>query len=151
MTNPNQDIDAGNGIVIHKVDRLLTIPLNTTLMSYRLEQTAVIGALTATGLIETIDTVDDLTLFIPSNAAFEAAGSAFVNATQEQLSEVLTYHAVTESVLFANQVINTSVASLEGTDLTLTVSDEGDIFVNSARVILPNILLSNGVAHLIDT
>ena len=44
---------------------------------------------------------------------------------------------------------NTTVEAYSGGELTVTVVDD-TIFVNDAKVIIPNILLSNGVAHVID-
>lgn len=34
--------------------------------------------------------------------------------------------------------------------MRITVEDDNDIFVNSAEVEVANVLLSNGVAHVID-
>lgn len=36
-----------------------------------------------------------------------------------------------------------------GGDLRITIVD-GDVFVNSARVVLPDVLVANGVVHVID-
>jgi len=37
----------------------------------------------------------------------------------------------------------------QGTDLTITLQD-GDIYVNSAKVIKPDLIVANGVVHVID-
>lgn len=42
-----------------------------------------------------------------------------------------------------------SVPSLLGPNLLITLTD-GDVFVNSAKVLIPNILVANGVVHVID-
>lgn len=86
---------------------------------------------------------------MPVNEAFQAAGSAFEGASVETLTAVLAYHVVNGSVVFSTDVANGKVATYGGEDLTLSVVD-GTIFVNTAKVIIPNILLSNGVAHVID-
>jgi hypothetical protein len=41
--------------------------------------------------------------------------------------------------------------TLAGEDLTITIDDEGAVFVNNARVINSDILIANGVLHVIDT
>lgn len=43
----------------------------------------------------------------------------------------------------------TKLTALNGKPLTITLSN-GTVFVNSARVITPDILVSNGVVHVID-
>ncbi|TKX25193.1 fasciclin domain-containing protein 3 [Elsinoe australis] len=143
------DITVG-GVTIHKIDEVLTIPLNASDTAERLNATAALGALTQAGLIDQLDIVPDLTLFIPNNEAFQAVGSAFAGASIETLRDVLQYHAVTGNVLFSTEVTNTTVTASNGGTLNLTVIDD-DIFVNGAKVILPNVLMSDGVAHVIDS
>lgn len=166
MTNGHhQDITTIPGITIHKIDQVLTIPLNLSDTLLRLDQlgtSAVLGALDTAGLIDridsdgeseeqTLDTIEDITVFIPNNDAFVAAASAFQNASVEVLTEVLEYHAIQGSVVFASDIANGSVQTVQGSELTLSVGYDGTVYVDNARVILPNILLSNGVAHIIDT
>lgn len=57
---------------------------------------------------------------------------------------------MTGAVLFGEDVTNASIESVQGNDLTLSVED-GAVFVNSAKVVIPNIILTNGVAHVIDS
>jgi uncharacterized surface protein with fasciclin (FAS1) repeats len=112
---------------------------------------AALGALTATDLVKTVDTIEDLTIFVPNNDAFLAAASAFTNASVETLISVLTYHAVAGAVVFASDIANTTVDTVNGNKLTLSVGIDGTVYVDNAKVILPDIILSNGVAHIIDT
>ncbi|KAH7069767.1 FAS1 domain-containing protein [Paraphoma chrysanthemicola] len=158
------DIQVVPNITIHKIDRVLTIPLNLSDTLVRLPQlstSAALGALDITGLLDrvdvggessqlTLDTAEDITVFIPNNAAFLAIGSLLQNASNETLRSVLGYHAVAGSVVFASDITNTTVESAEGSDLTLSVGTDGTVYVDNARVVFPNILLSNGVAHIID-
>ncbi|KAJ4301397.1 hypothetical protein N0V90_003489 [Kalmusia sp. IMI 367209] len=148
------DIQSVSGITVHKIDEVLVIPRNLSATLSRLPQvglSAALGALTATELVETVDTVEDLTIFVPNNDAFVIAASAFANASVETLTSVLTYHAVTGAVVFASDVTNTTVDTVNGNKLTLSVGTDGTVYVNNAKVVLPNIILSNGVAHIIDT
>jgi uncharacterized surface protein with fasciclin (FAS1) repeats len=112
--------------------------------------TSAVGAIAAANLTETIDAVADLTIFIPVNQAFDAIGNILANASIETLQTVLTYHAVTGSVLFSGDLSNTTVPSVQGNDLTVTVTDDA-VFVNTAKVVIPNVILYNGVAHVIDS
>lgn len=146
----HQDITVG-GITIHKIDTVLYIPLNASQTAVDFGLDAAAGALATTGLVAVgeIDFVSDLTLFIPTNGAFEAIGSILADASLETVSNILEYHAIVGDVLFTADLSNTSVPSASGADLTISIIDE-TIFVNTARVVVPNILLSNGVAHITD-
>ena len=42
-----------------------------------------------------------------------------------------------------------SLETVEGSDVRITVDDEG-VFVNNAKVIIPDVLIANGVVHVID-
>ena len=97
----------------------------------------------------TLDIATDLTLFIPSNEALDAIGSVLTSADVETLTAVLEYHAVVGSVLLSTDLTKTTVEAVSGGELTVSIIDD-TIFVNDAKVIIPNILLSNGIAHVID-
>lgn len=112
---------------------------------------AALGAVVTAGLAQTLDTVADLTIFIPNNDAFVSAASAFANASVETLTSVLTYHAIAGAVIFASDITNGSVATVNGNKLAINVGTDGTVYVDNAKVVLPNIQLSNGVAHIIDT
>ena len=45
--------------------------------------------------------------------------------------------------------MNETVMAMNGMNLTITV-EGSDVFVNSAKVVTPNVLVSNGVVHVID-
>ncbi|KAG8623694.1 hypothetical protein KVT40_008670 [Elsinoe batatas] len=143
------DLTLGS-VIVHKIDEVLTIPLNASDTAERLNATAALGALTLTGLADPLDIVPDLTLFIPVNEAFQAAASAFEGASVETLRDVLQYHAITGNVIFSSEITNTTAQASNGGTLTFSVIDD-KIYVNTARVLIPNVLLSDGVAHVIDT
>ncbi|KAK0383985.1 hypothetical protein NLU13_8074 [Sarocladium strictum] len=48
------------------------------------------------------------------------------------------------------QLANVSVPSFQGADLTITVAEDGSAWVNGAKILFPNVLLFNGVAHIFD-
>jgi uncharacterized surface protein with fasciclin (FAS1) repeats len=157
----HQDIQTIPSITLHKIDRVLTVPLslsNTLVRLPQLNTSAALGALEVVGFIdtneenneETLEDLQDFTVFIPSNAAFSAVASIFQDASIQTLRSVLNYHAVQGSVVFASDVVNMTVKTMQGNDLTLSVGTDSTIYVDNARIVVPNILLSNGVAHIID-
>lgn len=98
---------------------------------------------------QTVNSLSDVTIFAPSNAAFAAIGSALGSLTTTQLTQILTYHVVTGTVGYSSLLTNTTLKTVNGESLTITILN-GSVFVNSARVITPNVLVANGVVHVID-
>lgn len=109
------------------------------------------GALNATDLLDAVDAIPDVTIFAPSTEAFANIGSALANASTEDIASILTYHVVNGTVGYSSGIANgTVLTTLNGANLTITIGEEGRIFVNSARVTIADILVANGVVHVID-
>ncbi|KAK4614926.1 Fasciclin-like arabinogalactan protein [Fulvia fulva] len=142
------DIQVGE-IIVHKIDSLLTLPVKASAQASEAGLTGIVDALTQASLVETVDTTPDLTVFIPSNEAFAALGTGYEGLDTEALTDILTYHVIAGNVLFSPELSNTTVPSLQGTDLTVTVLGDA-VFINEAQVIIPNIIIANGVAHVIN-
>ncbi|KAF7187160.1 Fasciclin-like arabinogalactan protein [Pseudocercospora fuligena] len=144
------DVNITNGVV-HIVDNILYIPPNASTVALAADLTALAGALEATNLTDTIDSATDITIFAPANEAFEAIGSALSTLTAEQAAAILQYHVVNGTVAYSSLLSNgTSVNSSSGQPLNITI-DDGEVFVNQARVIAADVLLANGVLHVIDS
>lgn len=111
--------------------------------------TAAAGALEAADLTDTVNSLQNITVFVPNNAAFSAIASVFGDLSTEMLAEILQYHVVAGTVAYSTGLSNMTVESAEGTELKITVTDDG-VFVNEAKVVLPDVLISNGVVHVID-
>jgi uncharacterized surface protein with fasciclin (FAS1) repeats len=91
-----------------------------------------------------------VTIFAPNNAAFQAIGSTLANASTQELVSLLEYHVVNGTVGYSSSLSNnTSLATLGGNNVTITV-ENGEVFINSAKVVTPDVLVSNGVVHVID-
>ncbi|KAK4493860.1 hypothetical protein PRZ48_015045 [Zasmidium cellare] len=143
------DIMAPNNVIVHKIDTLLQLPVNVTTTGEATGNTAIVDALRQTGLDDTLDTVADLTVFIPNNQAFEAAQSIIAGADVQTLIKVLSYHAVVGDVLFSSELCTGKLKTVEGSKVKVTVTGDG-VFVDNAKVVIPDIILSNGVGHVID-
>lgn len=137
------------GGVIHVIDSVLTVPQSPSSTAAGAELTSLTGALTTANLVSTVDELRDVTIFAPSNAAFQAIGSALANVSTEDLSSILTYHVVQGTVGYSSLLTNTTLPTVNGGSITITVVN-GSVFVNSAKVTLPDVLVSNGVVHVID-
>lgn len=144
------NVNVTNGVV-HIIDQVLTIPENCSATALAANLTALVGALDATNLTEAVDTTPDITVFAPTNAAFEDIGSALANLSAADAKSILEYHVINGTVAYSSLLANgTSINTLEGAPVNITVED-GEVFVNSARVIAADILVSGGVIHVIDS
>ncbi|KAM0722149.1 hypothetical protein Q7P37_001590 [Cladosporium fusiforme] len=141
---------AYNGGIVHIIDSLLTIPPNVSTVAQEANLTAFLGAINATDLADTLDTTSDLTIFAPNNAAFQSISSVLANISTEEAAAVLQYHVLNGTVAYSSTLANGSVPTLGGDNITITILD-GEVFVNRARVINADILLSNGVLHILDS
>lgn len=143
----NQNFTGG---VVHVIDEVLTVPYNVSTTAIAANLTSFVGAINAAGLQSTINSLSDVTIFAPSNTAFQAIGNIVSNASTKTLTSVLEYHVLNGTVAYSTLLGNGSVATLGGGNLTITVED-GAVFVNGARVINSDLLVSGGVMHVIDS
>jgi hypothetical protein len=94
-----------------------------------------------------------VTIFCPNNDAFQklAGTPSANNITDEQLAEILQYHVIQGAVGYSTTLSNDlKLPTLAGQELTITIDAEGGVFVNNARVINSDIIIANGVLHVID-
>jgi uncharacterized surface protein with fasciclin (FAS1) repeats len=104
------------------------------------------------GLVSALSGSSKLTVFAPTNAAFNAvpkATLAKLAADKSLLIKVLEYHVVKGEVLAAKVVKLHSAKTLEGASVKIRVSG-GSVYVNNAKVIKTNVKASNGVIHVIN-
>jgi len=143
-----------DGGVLHIVDTVLTVPASPVVTALDTGLTSLAGALTRAKLVDAVNALMDATIFAPNNAAFQAVGSVVGLATSDPLAKVLEYHVLVNQVKFSTDLAMSGMSSMTFTTLLgekITVRvEKGKIFVNSARVIIADIITSNGVMHVID-
>ncbi len=108
-------------------------------------------AIQKAGLVETLKGKGPFTVFAPTDEAFAKIPKAQLDALlmdKAKLSAVLTYHVVPALVL-AKDVKAGEVATVQGGKLTITT--DGGVKVNNAKVVTTDVMASNGVIHVIDT
>ena len=136
--------------MIHIIDQVLTVPVNDSATAVAANLTSLAGALTQANLVDTVDSLQDVTIFAPSNAAFQAIGSALAGASTQALVSVLEYHVINGTVGYSTSLSNiTSLKTVGGQNITVRI-ENGTVFVNNAKVVTPDVLVSNGVVHVLD-
>jgi uncharacterized surface protein with fasciclin (FAS1) repeats len=112
-----------------------------------------VEAVSAAGLVETLEEPGPYTVFAPTNAAFEALGGTLETllepANKEELAEVLTYHVVPGELTAADLSDGEKLKTVQGDSLEVKVSDAG-VTVNGAAVTAADVEASNGIVHVID-
>lgn len=162
------DVLASNG-VIHVIDEVL-IPEDfyaqtlAQIVAGSPDHTILLSALAKPELSDLLaaanDPTQDLTVFAPTNAAFEgvlaALGMTSIDDMPvEVLKEIVTYHilggAVTSDQL-SNGDVNTLLPGIPGGPefefVTVDLTD--GVTINNANVTAPDLKAVNGVAHVVD-
>ncbi len=115
-----------------------------------------------------------LTVFAPTDEAFAALGEETLTTVlgdQELVTGILLYHVV-DGAVYSLDVVNLltgdmgetegeatpeammpmpfDVTMLSGQMATISLSEDGDVFINEAQIIRTDIDAANGVIHVID-
>jgi uncharacterized surface protein with fasciclin (FAS1) repeats len=125
-----------------------------------------VAAVTAAGLVDTLNSEGPFTVFAPPNSAFAAlpegtVASLLEPANKETLAGILTYHVVSGEVMAADLVAAISdsggsfeITTVNGATLTASIIDGAptltDTAGNTSTIIATDIEASNGVVHLIN-
>jgi uncharacterized surface protein with fasciclin (FAS1) repeats len=131
------------------------------------DHTTLVAAVTAAGLVETLQGAGPFTVFAPTNDAFAKLPAGTVETlllpeNKDQLTKILTCHVVGKAVML--DALNKMIADDGGKHpvptlggCTLQASYEGDMVMltdeggNVATVTVADVVQSNGVIHVIDT
>ncbi|MEQ9461423.1 MAG: fasciclin domain-containing protein [Phycisphaeraceae bacterium] len=114
-----------------------------------------VNAVIAAGLADALKGEGPLTVFAPTDAAFEALGSEAYEAllrpeNREKLVAVLTYHVVSGRVLAGDLRDDRSYETLNGAGVRVDLDGEGGPRVNASRIVVTDVAARNGVIHVID-
>ncbi len=113
-----------------------------------------VAAVAAAGLVDTLKSEGPFTVFAPTDEAFAKLGKT-VNEllkpeNKQMLTKILLYHVVSGKVLAEQAVKLTQANTVAGEKLSLKVTN-GNLFINSSKVIAADVAASNGVIHVIDS
>jgi len=148
-TITRRDIASSNGY-LDIVGTVLPPPAPLLTVAERAGLTTLLEALGQVGLNVTLNDMDAITLFAPTNDAFAAVPGW---SDRADLEELMRYH-VAVSAYYAPDLTNgTELQSyLDGAYLTVDVTEAGALTLNdgNATVTVRNALTKNGVIHIID-
>ena len=150
VTTPN--VDADNGVV-HVLNKVL-LPIETVAdKAIDGGLSTLVAAVVKAELLPALsDPFVELTVFAPTNAAFDALALALGTDLNgilalPNLADVLFYH-VTEGNVVSGDLTNGNVTMLNGDDVVVDITN--GVQINDANVTTANVEADNGVVHVID-
>ena len=112
-----------------------------------------VAALTAAGLADTLAGEGPFTVFAPTDDAFAALPAGTLEALLNDipaLTDILLYHVVPGQFLAADVVGLNQIGTVQGSPISIEVTDSGVVLNGSVSIVLTDIQASNGVIHVID-
>ncbi|KAK6176866.1 hypothetical protein SNE40_015083 [Patella caerulea] len=148
------DQNATNG-VIHTLDSVMLPPVGTVtgLVQAMAAFSTLLKAVSVAGLADTLNGAGPFTVFAPTNDAFNKLPAGTLQKLlndPKALANVLLYHVVSGTVYSAGLTDGESVPTLNKQDVKISIS-QGGVKVNDANVIMPDVSVTNGAVHVIDT
>jgi uncharacterized surface protein with fasciclin (FAS1) repeats len=118
--------------------------------------TTLVAAVQAAGLVDTLKSDGALygpfTVFAPTDEAFAKLPAGTIEAllaNPAQLSEILLYHVVPGAVAASDVMMVSSAQTAQGQAVTVSMG-EGGVLINESRVLITDVMASNGIIHVID-
>ncbi|WP_030267006.1 fasciclin domain-containing protein [Streptomyces sp. NRRL B-24484] len=111
-----------------------------------------VAAVTKAGLVDTLNSAQNITVFAPTNDAFAKIPKADLDAVladKAKLTKILTYHVVPERL--APAALPGEHKTLEGGKVRATGSGEDFTVNGKAKVVCGNVRTANATVHIVDT
>jgi len=112
-----------------------------------------VTAVKKAGLVDTLNSASNITVFAPDNAAFAKIPSATlakVLANKAELTKILTYHVASGRYTPAQLASGTAIKTLESA--TVKPTDMGGTYtVNGADVVCGNVQTANATVYIISS
>ncbi|MFE3867121.1 fasciclin domain-containing protein [Flavobacterium sp. LS2P90] len=111
------------------------------------------AAVTAAGLVQTLQGTGPFTVFAPTDAAFAAiqkdVDTLLKPENKAKLTDILTYHVVSGNAMAADLKDGQELTTVQGAKLKVAI--KGDkVMIGDAQVTMADVGASNGVVHVID-
>jgi uncharacterized surface protein with fasciclin (FAS1) repeats len=114
-----------------------------------------VAAVSAAGLVDTLNTGGPFTVFAPINTAFDKIDPATLEsvlADTDALTGILTYHVVPEQLSGADLVAGGTFATVNGAEVTVAqVNDTLVVNGGAAAVLCGDVPTANATVFLIDS
>ena len=112
-----------------------------------------VAAVKAAGLVDTLNSASNITVFAPDNAAFAKIPPATLKkvlADKAELTKILTYHVAGARYTPDHLASGPAIKTLEGATVMPGMMG-GTYEVNNAHVVCGNVQTANATVYIIDT
>lgn len=115
-----------------------------------------VAAVTAAGLVDTLNSATNITVFAPTNDAFAKIPKADLDnllkpENKDMLTKILTYHVVGQKITPGQLATAGPFTTLQGGQVTASGSGENLTVGPAAKVVCGNVQTANATVYLIDT
>jgi transforming growth factor-beta-induced protein len=137
------------GGVVQVIDSLLIPPSNLSDTTAAFNLTSFEGALYASNIMDSIANQANVTVFAAANEAFQALGPAITDMTSQELAQVMDYTVIPQIIYSPSLTNGSKFLAQDGENITVLHSGN-NVYINSAQLLTADILIANGVLHVID-
>lgn len=117
-----------------------------------------VGAIQSAGLLEPLQGEGPLTIFAPTDGAFEKLEKSKLEnllkpENKDELVDFLTYHVYPRRLTYneIDKITNKNLEMLNGKMAKITKDDLNETYVGGARIVAADIEAKNGVIHVMDS
>ncbi|WP_432104281.1 fasciclin domain-containing protein [Streptomyces sp. bgisy091] len=117
------------------------------------ELSTLVSAVQKAGLADTLNNAENITVFAPTNDAFEKIPKADLDKIlndEAQLKSLLNYHVVGEKVT-VDQLPDGTFKTLQGGEITTSGSGQNFTVNDSAKIVCGDLETENATVQLVDT
>jgi uncharacterized surface protein with fasciclin (FAS1) repeats len=113
-----------------------------------------VAAVTAAELVEVLKGEGPFTVFAPTDDAFANVPGVTIEALLHDtpvLAGVLTYHVLPGKFMSSDLTVGEKFPTAAGPNVLIKAGPNGGLKINNANVIASDIVVSNGVIHVVDS
>jgi uncharacterized surface protein with fasciclin (FAS1) repeats len=147
--DPQSDLTGQSGVIDNESEKhILSIALGSK------DHTTLVAAVLAAGMEDVLTNAGPLTVFAPTNAAFDKLPAGMVEEllkpeNKATLANIITYHAAPGSYTGKNIKGVMGIGQATGDKVVIETDADGVTTVNGAKI-LGTVKASNGYVHVID-
>jgi len=144
------DIELDDGSVVHILSNVLNFPKPCSGTAEQAQLNTLTAALDKTKLWDVVDTTPKFTCFAPTDEAFQAAGVNIDAMSEQEIGDALKYHSLVGDVAYSTALEDgDELETMLGPKVTVSKRD-GKLFLNDVEVLTANVIMTNGVAHVLN-
>ncbi|KAI0887798.1 FAS1 domain-containing protein [Annulohypoxylon maeteangense] len=133
-----------NGGLLHITDGYFTQPESLSSTAQSTGQTAFAGLLSRSNTTSTVESTQSVTVFLPSNEAISASNSSL------PASQLVSDHVIAGNVAYLPDLKDGDILKTQrGESLAISIR-AGRYYVNGGLITQANLILENGVAHVVN-